>query len=389
MNAVPSRKRLLDRCGWYEPRRMPTPSTTRQAEILNLAVAGPPGTGRGLILGVDRISGQLVCHDPLTARRDGELSAARVTVVGGQDTGADALVQTWGVLRQLVFAERRVVVLDTTGAYAGIAGALGSPSIDFTAGSKLNPLDPAIPADRPELARLMAGEALGRELTEREGKAVRTALAAAARDRVPVLADLAHHLLNPAADADVTAEELRAWGLDVAFALQSLTGAVDAATTADVRLDHSSGLTHFTLPPDRRTRRILATLVTAWQARQPGEQVTVLTDATLAPGASPAASGHAVIVTCRTPDAALPRETVFLFGQSRQEDAEACAELFELPPRSADLLMRLDRDHCLVKIGDGAPLPVRLLRTPGEQRLISRAPVGSRAQAIGAAYSAC
>src|SRR5690349_20450333 len=74
----PRRSRMLDRYGWYEPRVAPMGTTTRQAEALNLALSSPPTTHRGLIVGIDRLSGQLVCHDPFIAYADRLVSSPNV-----------------------------------------------------------------------------------------------------------------------------------------------------------------------------------------------------------------------------------------------------------------------------------------------------------------------
>jgi hypothetical protein len=306
--APPRRRRWLDRWGWYENRVDPMHSTTRQAEALNLALSSPPTSHRGLIIGTDLESGQIVVHDPFLAYEDKAISSVNVAVIGDVGKGKSSLLKTWGCTRQLLLSDRRVVVLDKklqagTGEYTPLARLLGSPSIRFTVdgdGSRLNLLDPAIalgesprddnadganwvrPTGQMMLLRAVLAEALGRPVGEREGKSLRLALVAATRDareraRVPVITDVVHHLINPsAADAEVlqrTAFEVQDWGLDPAFALErmveeDLAGLVDTETSPDVRLDHPSGFTHFdisALPTTGPAVRIVMTLINTWQ----------------------------------------------------------------------------------------------------------------------------
>jgi len=60
---------------------------------------------------------------------------------------------------------------------------------------------------------------------------------------------------------------------------------------------------------------------------------------------------------------------VFIFGQSLRSDAEACVELFNLPPGTADTIMGLERGSFLLKIGAGPPLLVQHVRSPYETHL--------------------
>lgn len=305
----PRRRRLLDRWGWYEPRQQAMSTTTRQAEALNLALSSPPTSSRGLIVGTDLLSGQLVVHDPFVAYEDKLISSVNVAVVGDVGKGKSSLLKTWGCTRQLLLANRRVVVLDKKlqagrGEYTALARFLGAPSIRFSVdgtGSRLNLLDPVIalggdqiddaghtldsterPTGQMMLLRAVLSEALARPVTEREGKALRLALVAATRDarergRVAVIGDVVHHLLHPtAANAealDRTVSELQDWGLDPAFALErmieeDLAGLVDGETSPDVNLDHPSGITHFdisALPVEGPALRVVMVLINTWQ----------------------------------------------------------------------------------------------------------------------------
>lgn len=431
------RTRWLDRLGWYEPRTIGTRSTTRQAEALNLALASPPTTYRGLIVGIDRLSGQLVCHDPFIAYADRLVSSPNAAVIGDVGKGKSSLLKTWGTVRQLLLDGRRVVVLDKknqagAGEYTELARTVGAPSIRFTidgTGSRLNLLDPVIalgeddhdgfygagrPTGQMMLLRGVLTEALGREVSEREGKALRLALLAATRDaaergRVPVIGDVVHHLVHPdeyaAHDLGIPNAELRDWGFDPAFALErmieeDLAGLVDTETTPDVQLDHPSGLVHFdisALPVDGPALRIVMTLINTWQfnmlaarAQRSEQTVNIVEEGwhvaegplgkvfrrntKLARGlglATLAGFHHVSDLPSDSPARALLQEaeTAFIFGQSLRSDATACVELYNLPPGTEDTIMSLERGTCLLRIGSDPPLLVQHIRSPTEIRL--------------------
>jgi hypothetical protein len=428
---MPRRNRTLDRCGWYEPRVQPMCTTTRQAEALNLALSSPPATHRGLIVGIDRLSGQLVCHDPFIACEDRLVSSPNVAVIGDAGKGKSSLLKTWGTIRQLLLDRRRVVVLDKklqagVGEYTAVAAAIGAPSIRFTvdgSGSRLNLLDPVIhlgesdmddrvahPTGQMSLLRAVLAEALGREVSEREGKALRLALLAATSDarnrgRVPVIRDVGYHLVNPTAEdatrLHIPVTELRDWGFDPAFALERMTeedlaGLVDAETSPNVRPDHPSGLTHFDisgLPVDGPALRVVMTLINTWQcnmlarrSRNFEQTVNIIEDGwRVADGSvgkvfqrnTKFARGLGLATLAGfhhisdLPARSLPHEaqTVFLYGQALRTDAEACVELYNLPPGSANTIMNMERGTCLLKVGAEAPLMVQHIRAPDEMRL--------------------
>ncbi|WP_231949546.1 ATP/GTP-binding protein [Alloactinosynnema sp. L-07] len=415
-------------------------STTRQCEALNLALSSPPTSYRGLIVGTDLLSGQLVTHDPFIAYEDKVISSVNAAVIGDVGKGKSSLLKTWACTRQLLLDNRRVVVLDKklqagVGEYTALAGFLGAPSIRFTVdgrGSRLNLLDPAITlgGDEPDdadgegggsglsrptgqmmLLRAVLGEALGRPVSEREGKALRLALVAATRDarerrRVPVIGDVVHHLLNPtpqdAASLDRRQRELQEWGLDPAFALErmieeDLAGLVDTETSLDVHLDHPSGFTHFDisgLPVDGPALRVVMTLINTWQfnmlaARSTLAQQTVNVieegwhvaegsvgaifrrNTKLSRGlglATIAGFHHISDLPENSPARSLLQEaeTVFIYGQGSLDDAAACVDLYNLPAGTEETIMALEQGTCLLKVGSRDPVLLRHERSPRE-----------------------
>ena len=55
------------RRGFFAPALDGAPTTTRQAEILNTALIGPPTGTRGVVTGRDVLSRTSISHDPITA----------------------------------------------------------------------------------------------------------------------------------------------------------------------------------------------------------------------------------------------------------------------------------------------------------------------------------
>lgn len=434
----PRRRRWLDKTGWYEPRIDPMHTTTRQAEALNLALSSPPTSYRGLIVGTDLLSGQLVTHDPFIAYEDKLISSVNTAVIGDVGKGKSSLLKTWACTRQLLLQDRRVVVLDKKlqsglGEYTALARFLGAPSIRFTtdgSGSRLNLLDPVIalggdqvddagadlsalgrPTGQMMLLRAVLAEALGRPVTEREGKALRMALMSATRgarerDRVPVIGDVVHHLLHPADDdaeaLNRTSAELQEWGLDPAFALErfleeDLAGLVDGETSPEVHLDHPSGFTHFDisgLPVDGPALRVVMVLINTWQfnmlarrSERAQQTVNVVEEGwhvaegsvgeifrrntKLSRGlglATVAGFHHVSDLPVDSPARSLLQEaeTVFIYGQGSQDDAEACVELYNLPAGTEETIMALEQGTCLLKVGSRDPILLRHERSPSE-----------------------
>lgn len=254
--SVRRRVKWRDREGFYELRVDPALSTTRQGEVLNLALASAPTTHRRLLFGKDVITEQWVYLDPFLAYADptapDHVSDVGVAVLGDVGSGKSACIKAHFLMRTLLLG-RYVVVLDkklqgVEGEYAPIARLLGTEPVRFRlggGGSRLNLLDPIIPTgldlnDSPDtdqtdtparasdaadngaassdgntaapgsahpvgqlqLIRAVLREQMERRLDEHEGKALRVALTAAhsrahAEARQTVLADLVWCLRHP------------------------------------------------------------------------------------------------------------------------------------------------------------------------------------------------
>ncbi|WP_370146505.1 hypothetical protein [Kitasatospora sp. GAS206B] len=438
------RRKFLDQRGFYEPRCRSIKTTTRQAEALNIAIAGPPSSPRGLFVGQDVISGQMVVHDVFQAYEDNVISSPNYVVLGDVGKGKSSLLKTWAVLRPLILAGRRAVVIDKklqrwpdgsrSGENTMLARFLGSEPVIFRiggGGSCINPLDPRIaslvdeedeegnvpagqeerPAGQSMLLRTIMHRALDRPLSPREGKALREAHRAALTSGLnggyePTLKDVYLALLHPsqqAADHAVTSvAELREWGRDSAYEMErlisdDLSGLIDGPTSSDVRLD--SRLTVFDLsllPEEGPSLSIVMTIINTWLsnllANEQGRWQThfvveegwhLVTGPTakvfqrnwkLARGlglSNGVAIHHPSDIDPLSPAIALLKEaeTVFIYGQARQDDALECVRLFGLPHTALDTIRQLPQGVCLLKIGSRPPLLVRHLRSSIESEL--------------------
>ncbi|MDE9364016.1 hypothetical protein PZ938_00205 [Luteipulveratus sp. YIM 133132] len=293
------RVRTLDRVGWYDSLPDPIHTSTRQAEALRLTVARRSGTEQALLEGIDVDTGELVHTDPGSDYRmtDGSKSPTRVRI-GAIGEGKSTGLKTSGIFRPLLLGRRACVVdkkpmagpygpLDV-GEYTPVCQALGVEPLRFSTdgtGMRINVLDPAIArvgsdrkgAGQTGLLRATLHEALGRPLTEREGKALRVAHnraidEAQEQDAIADIRWLIRPLLHPHTTDSVDHGELREWGLDMAFALErcieeDLKGLIDGPTDPRVRL--SSWLTSFdicTLPDSGPALGITMALIDTWTA---------------------------------------------------------------------------------------------------------------------------
>jgi hypothetical protein len=439
------RRATLDRVGFYEPFYKGMKTTTRQAEALNIAIAGPPSSPHGLFIGQDTISGQMVLHDVFQAYEDDLITSPNFVVIGDVGRGKSSLMKTWAVLRPLILAGRRAVVIDKklqrwpdgtrSGENTLLARFFGSEPISFQiggGGSCLNPLDPRIaaridepaqgeggydeeaeqaPAGQSMLLRAILNRALERELTPREGKALRAAhrlslQEAMNRNRQATLRDIYRNLLHPdpaiAEEAVASVDELRDWGRDAAYELErmvedDLRGLIDAPTSPNVEL--SNQLTVFDLsrlPEEGPSLSIIMTIINTWLSNllvteekawkthfvvEEGWHLAVGPTAhvfrrnwKLARGlglANGVAIHHVADIPEDSPAIALIKEaeTAFIYGQARLNDAEECVRLFGLPSTTLDIIRQQPKGVCLLKIGSRPPLMVRHLRSGIESEL--------------------
>lgn len=245
--------------GKIETTRLPVRTSTGQAQAVYLPTAAPGLGDSGVIIGREVYSGKGYIYDPFQLYGQ-QLPAPHWLVLGESGNGKSSLEKTY-VLRQLRFHDRQVVVLDAqgedgVGEWSLIADQLGitpirlDPLAALDQGIRLNPLDPAITyTGQLALLRTIIEVAMGHGLDERSGFALKVAHGHVRRTvdgRQPVLTDIVERLRHPLEDSaelmNVSVEDVRSWGLDVALVLDRLVdgdlrGMFDGPTTVGIDLD--------------------------------------------------------------------------------------------------------------------------------------------------------
>lgn len=417
--------------GLYDPAPPGALSSTRQMEASLLAVAAPPTNHKGLIFGLDTSTGWIISHDPFFAYGH-TVQNPNVCYIGDLGSGKSSAMKTWGLLRPLILG-RDVVVLDKKrqkstgeGEYAPLCRHLGREPITFKiggGGSCINILDPRIgagehdgsepgsPAGQSMLLRAVTEEALARPLTPFEGKALRTAhrralRTAAEHKYVATISHLLDALLHPdpedALEVEVQRDELRSWGLEIAFELErlindDLAGLIDGETSPNVQL--GEGLTVFdvsNIPESGPALAILMTLVNTWLANmlhnstqnRPThllvEEAWHLVRGTVAEvisrnlklsralGLSSQFAFHHIsdVPEGSTAQAIIKEcDTIFIYQQKKPADAHAVLEMYDLPASSYLDILKMPTGSCLLKIGSEVPIRARHLRSPSEVSL--------------------
>jgi hypothetical protein len=311
------------------------------------------------------------------------------------------------------------------GEYARLARALGVTSVRFvlgrnSGGSRINVLDPAIAgsgdsggANQLQLLRAVLREALGRPIRPMEGKALRVAhkVAVAAAQHVGREATILDVVANLDAPTEaslqyvperVDLETLAEWGQEAAAELErmideDLSGLIDGPTSDDISLN--AGLTIFdisALPDDGPAVPIIMAIVNSWlRAVLDNQRSTVPTVLVVEEGwhivegtfakvtrrNQKIARGEALMnvtalqhisdVKADSPAIATIQETesVVIYRQSKEADAQRAVELFNLPAACKATLMDLPKGTALVKIGGAKPVIVTHMRSSWETSL--------------------
>ncbi len=280
------------RRGWYAPLAAPSPTTSRSAEVLNPALLAQASGYEGTLIGQDALTNSLVAYDPFTAYAAGRVNSPNVVVIGAIGFGKSSCLKTVYVLRPLMFAGRRVVVIDKKnrageGEYAELTRFFGSEPLRFViggGGTRINLMDPEIlgGAVKGQFRLLRAIAELSndsRPLDKWEQHALRVAHRATLRDfehsgKVPVLEDLIRRL--GASDesfdgfSDKALERIHQAGLGVGFLVEALlsdelSGLFDGPTSGNVRLQDK--LTTFDisqLPTDSPAASMVVMAANVW-----------------------------------------------------------------------------------------------------------------------------
>lgn len=396
------------RRGRYAPALQGAPSTTRQAEILNTALIGPPTGTKGVVTGRDVLSRTSIAHDPITAYNSTprEVSSPNVIIMGDVGAGKSTHTKANHVLRPLLLKNRRCVVFDKKdqageGEYSGVVRRYGYEPIRFTpdgTGTTLNLLDPTILKGtglqgQARLLNIVTRLARGdQQLDSWEEEALRAALKMTVEQmddgRAPVLADVLPNLGRVADDGDygtlsVSArDDLHKAGLSLRWTLNGLldeyAGLLDGETSKTV--DLSGKLTSFDisqLPDDGPAVPVVMAIGNMWMLgrlrNERGWATTVVYEEGWHMIGGPSASlikanqklsrglGISNVfvmhkgsdIPADSPGMAIIQEaqTVCIYRQSRPEDAAWCQQTFGLASETADTIERLRDGHYIFKYG--------------------------------------
>jgi hypothetical protein len=413
----------LARRGFYAPALAGAPTTTRQAEILNTAIIGPPTGTRGIVNGRDVLSRTSIAHDPVTAYNSTPrlVSSPNVVVVGDVGAGKSAYVKCNYVLRPLLLAKRRAVVFDKKdqggeGEYSNVVRRYQGEPIRFSTdgdGTRLNLLDPIISRGTGTTGQtrlLNVVTRLARDnhtLNEWEEEALRAALHTTlghhTDTRTAVLADVLPELgriadlpaytdLSPAAR-----DALHHAGLSVRFTLNGLLqdygGLLDGETSPEV--DLTGKLTSFDisqLPDDGPSVPAIMAIGHMWLLGrlrhdrgwattciyEEGWHIAAGPSATLARSNQKLSRGLALSnvfnfhkgtdIPPGSPGMAMIQEaqTVHVFRQSRPDDATWCQHTFGFAPETAAQIETLADGHSFFKYGTHPETLVHHIRSPWE-----------------------
>ncbi len=324
LRQLPRRKRRLVKSGAYEIRPERHITSTRQGEVLNIALSSKSAKLHRTIAGKNMRTGGVATIDEFDSYADPtepQFTSTITVVKGAIGSGKSTVLKSLYVVRQILRGNYAVVLdkkpQSDVGEYGPLAKALGTEPVMLRPGggpgaSCINLIDPRIALGTDEsTARQTIGQyqlvtavlerALGRQLEPTEAEAVRLALIAApkraaAEAREPVVRDLIWALQHP--DRDLVAGEydqswstrmLYRWGIAPAAALLGLIhgplgGIIDGPTSEEVSLNHRSRLTVFDIskiPTTGPAMGIVMLLIQTWLAsllaqRSSRSQKTVL-----------------------------------------------------------------------------------------------------------------
>ena len=409
--------------------RRGTPTTTRQAEVLNPAIIGTPTDEAGVVIGVDRISGALVAHDPFTAYEKKLVSSPNVVIIGMIGFGKSSLLKTVYVERPLLLRKRRAVVVDKKprgdeGEYAELTRFFGAEpyrmdprSAGEAGATTLNILDPLVlaaggPSTQRALLVAMAELAGGTPLDEWHHKALAVAHDRLTADfeghrsgrQVPVIADLIERLDGVADDPSVASarptslDRLDLAAHSVRFRLErllddELAGMFDRETSRHVQLNQK--LTTFdisALPEEGPATAMVLAVVNAWLmgtltrtrgvrtnfvveegwhlfAGAGGRLIRAKSKLSRGLGLSVIAAIHHLSDIPPGGEAvAMIKEaqTVHLFRQELDDDIRECVRYFALEASNAEALRTLPQGDHLLKVGTSREIRVEHVRSRAE-----------------------
>lgn len=412
--------------GLYGPAYEGAPTTTRQAEILNTALIGPPTGSAGVVIGRDVLSRTSISHDPITAYNSTPrlVSSPNVILVGDVGSGKSSNTKCNFVLRPLLLSGRRAVIFDKKdeageGEYSEVVRRFGYEPIKFSPtgkGTTLNLLDPTIARGtglQGQARLLNTVVRLAREdeaLNEWEEEALRAALRATLEQigdrRAPTLADVLPNLgkvLKDSVYADHSQkarDKLHRAGLSVRWTLNGLideyAGLLDGETSKSV--DLKGKLTSFDisqLPDDGPAVPVVMAIGNMWMLGRLRAERDSATNVVYEEGWHMIGGPSAQLIKSNqklsrglgisnifvmhkgtdipkdSPGMAVIQEaqTVIIYRQSRPEDARWAQETFGLATETAKTIENLSDGHFVFKYGSNPETTVQHIRSEWESTL--------------------
>lgn len=263
-------------------------STAQVCSIYPFSV-NHPLTQRGVLIGVDMLTGDAFCWDPFEAYTQGHVSNPNVAIFGQPGQRKSTLVKTYLSRMFSLYGQRRWVgIADPKGEYTALADQLGLTVIRLTPGgsTRINPLAPGPAAShelpdktairRADTVHDLLAAVLRRDLTPGEEAIVYTAVDVllTGRAKEPTLADLATLLARPTAEMATqlrrSVDELPDSAADLHYALssllgQSLRGMFDGPSTAQLTHDTPGVVVDLSgLDPGSRAMPLVLMTATGW-----------------------------------------------------------------------------------------------------------------------------
>lgn len=401
--------------GFYAPYVEGSPTSTRQAEILNSTLIAAPTGSAGVSIGRDVMSRTGVNSDPITGYNATPklVTSTGVVVLGDVGSGKSSGVKCMYVIRPLVLKQRRVVIFDKKdeggeGEYSELCRHYGHDPLRFTldgTGEKLNLLDPLLSTRGDDgqdnhLELLDTVPSLVREgvsADEWERKAIRLAYRSLRKSfedgRVSTLDDLVQRLgilengdRSLVGMSSAAKERLHQAGLSIRWVFDDLMdsyGSVfDGETSKRVRLDDRitsfdisqlpdagpsiptvMGVANLWLLATARKQRGWKTNVIneeAWyiMATELAKQAKSNTKLARGLGLSNVYVMHKGSDTpVGSPGMSVIQEahTIHIYRQNRPIEAAWCASTFGFEQETARIIETLDNGHYIFKVGAGNP----------------------------------
>lgn len=406
------------RGGYYAPAFPGSPTTTRQAEILNTALIAAPTGHTGVAAGRDVLSQSAISKDPITDYNSVPrlITSTNVLVVGDVGAGKSAYTKTVYLVRPLILRHRRVVVYDKKnddgqGEYSPIVDQFDGTHLRFaldSSGMKFNIMDKIVSGinDDGENNQLVYLNTIpeimrkGRGADEWEAKSIRLAYYAMNKKfeglRTPTTADL-HDLLGVIDPSDPSLEYMSApslerlheAGISMRFCFNELLetyGSIFDGET-DKRVHLEKKLTSFDisqLPDSGPAIPMVMGLANLWllgsvkTRENRGMRTNVINEEaghilggplavqqrsniklSRGLGLSNIYNIHkgATDVPPNSPGMAVIEEsqTVHIFRHDRPEAAQWCVNTFGLNPESAKDIMSLQNGHHILKSASNLP----------------------------------